>query len=30
MDLKKVEALANMLVVTTPQEIQVFNEMAQF
>jgi hypothetical protein len=25
MDLKKVEALANLLIPTTPQEIQVFN-----
>jgi hypothetical protein len=30
MDPKKVEALANMLVPITPQEIQVFNGMAQF
>jgi hypothetical protein len=30
MDPKKVEALINMLVPTTPQEIQVFNKMAQF
>jgi len=30
MDLKKVEALINMLVPPTPQEIQVFNKMAQF
>jgi hypothetical protein len=30
MDLKKVEALINMLVRTTPQEIQVFNGMTQF
>ncbi len=28
MDPKKVEALVNMLVPTTPQEIQVFNKMA--
>jgi hypothetical protein len=28
MDPKKVEALVNMLVSTTPQEIQVFNRMA--
>jgi hypothetical protein len=30
MDPKKVEALVNMLVPTTPREIQVFNGMAQF
>jgi hypothetical protein len=30
MDLKKVEALINMPIHTTLQEIQVFNEMAQF
>jgi hypothetical protein len=30
MDLKKVEALVNMPIPTTPQEIQVFNEIAQF
>jgi hypothetical protein len=30
MDPKKVEALANMLVPITPQEIQVFNGMAHF
>ncbi len=30
MDPKKVEALVNMLVPTTPHEIQVFNGMAQF
>ncbi len=30
MDPKNVEALVNMLVPTTPQDIQVFNEMAQF
>jgi hypothetical protein len=30
MDLKKVEALINMLVLATPHEIQVFNKMAQF
>jgi hypothetical protein len=30
MDPKKVEALVNMLVLTTPHGIQVFNGMAQF
>jgi uncharacterized protein (UPF0332 family) len=30
MDPKKVEALINMLVPTTPLKIQIFNEMAQF
>jgi hypothetical protein len=30
MDPKKVEALVNMPLPTTPQEIQVFNRMAQF
>jgi hypothetical protein len=30
MDPKKVEALVNMLVLTTPYKIQVFNGMAQF
>ncbi len=30
MDPKKVEALINMLVLTNPREIQVFNGMAQF
>jgi len=30
MGLKNVEALTNMLVLTTPPKIQVFNEMAQF
>jgi len=30
MDPKKVEALVNMSVLTTPREIQVFNGMAQF
>jgi hypothetical protein len=30
MDPKKVEVLVNMQIPTTPQEIQVFNEMAQF
>ncbi len=30
MDPKKVEALVNMQVLITPQEIQIFNEMAQF
>jgi hypothetical protein len=30
MDPKKVEALVNMLVPTTPQEIHFFNGMAQF
>jgi len=30
MDPKKVEALVNMLVSTTPHGIQVFNGMAQF
>jgi hypothetical protein len=30
MDFKKVEALVNMPIPTTPQEIQVFNGMAQF
>ncbi len=30
MNPKKVEALVNMLVPTTPQEIQAFNEMPQF
>jgi hypothetical protein len=30
MDPKKVEALVNMSILTTPREIQVFNGMAQF
>ncbi len=30
MDPKKVEALINMPIPTTPQEIQVFNRVAQF
>ncbi len=30
MDPKKVEVLINMPIPTTPQEIQVFNGMAQF
>jgi hypothetical protein len=30
MDSKKVEALMNMPIPTTPQEIQVFSRMAQF
>jgi hypothetical protein len=30
MDPKKAEALINMLIPTIPQEIQVFNGMAQF
>ncbi len=30
MDPEKVEALVNMPIPTTPQDIQVFNKMAQF